>query len=89
MNTYQLTLDDIPPSKPEGPTYDEIQQSTFGPEGPATISVTKAAKLLGISRTTAYEAVRDGSLPAIRVRRRIVIPMAWLVDLLHGRTPGR
>ena len=40
----------------------------------ATVTVTEAARILGISRTTAYEAVRDGSLRSIRVRRRILIP---------------
>ena len=40
--------------------------------------------ILGISRTTAYEAVRDGSLPSIRVRRRIVIPRAWLQAVLRS-----
>ena len=52
----------------------------------ATATVTEAATILGISRTTAYEAVRDGSLRSIRVRRRILIPRAWIDDMLLGNT---
>ena len=47
----------------------------------ATVTVTEAARILGISRTTAYETVRDGSLRSIRVRRRILIPRSWINDM--------
>jgi excisionase family DNA binding protein len=52
----------------------------------ATLTVPEAARILGISRTTAYEAVRDGSLRSIRVRRRILIPRSWINDMLLGST---
>ena len=55
----------------------------------ATLTMTEAARILGISRTTAYEAVRDGSLRSIRVRRRILIPRAWINDMLLGTTTTR
>jgi excisionase family DNA binding protein len=66
-------------SEPDEPelTADGIEVATISKPMAATMSVTKAARMLGISRTTAYEAVRDGSLRSIRVRRRIVIPRAW------------
>jgi excisionase family DNA binding protein len=54
------------------------------PEDRVTITVDEAARLLGISRTTAFQAVRSGELPAIRVRRRILIPVAQLNALLQG-----
>jgi excisionase family DNA binding protein len=38
-----------------------------------TLTVTEAAKLLGISRAMAYECVRTGDLPAIRLGGRILI----------------
>ena len=38
-----------------------------------TYTVTEAATVLGISRTSAYERVRAGELPALRLGRRIVI----------------
>lgn len=87
-STEQLSFDDVPVEPVPPPQLFRFRQiADFGPESPAAVSVTKAAQLLGISRTTAYEAVRDGSLPAIRVRRRIVVPMSWLDDTLRGRPP--
>ena len=47
-----------------------------------TYSVGEAARLLGISRTTAYECVRDGSLPALRFRKRVVVTKATINNLL-------
>jgi excisionase family DNA binding protein len=43
------------------------------------ITVEQAAQILGISRTSAYLAVRDGILPSARLSaRRIGIPTAAL-----------
>jgi excisionase family DNA binding protein len=56
------------------------------PEDRVTITVDEAARLLGISRTMAFQAVRSGELPAIRLRRRVLIPVAQLNELLRG--PG-
>lgn len=49
-----------------------------------TLPLPRAAELLGISRATAYTAVRDGSfpVPTIRVGKRIVVPTKPLLDLL-------
>ena len=47
-----------------------------------TITVTEAAKLLKVSRNAAYRAVAVGEIPAIRVGRRILIPVARLNKLL-------
>jgi excisionase family DNA binding protein len=49
-----------------------------------TLTVDEAAQLLGISRTLAFQAVRNGDIPAIRIRRRILVPVAQLNDLLLG-----
>ena len=49
-----------------------------------TIDVPEVAKLLGISRNAAYEAVRRGEIPSIRLGARIVIPRAALERLLSG-----
>lgn len=50
-----------------------------------TVTVNEMAKLLGISRPTAYELVKREGFPAIRVsERRIIIPVdalnRWLND---------
>ena len=52
------------------------------PERSLTLTVEQAARYLGISRTTAYECVRTGSLPALRFGRRIVVPTVVIARLL-------
>ena len=47
-----------------------------------TVTVKEAATLLGIGRDTAYAAVRDGTLPSIRLGKRLVILIAALNKLL-------
>jgi excisionase family DNA binding protein len=55
---------------------------------PATISVTSAAKLLGIGRQTAYELARRGQLPgALRLGHRIVVSRLALTRFLEGNNP--
>jgi excisionase family DNA binding protein len=48
----------------------------------ATATVPVAAKLLGISRNSAYEAVRRGEIPSITIGRRKLVPLAALEQLL-------
>ena len=52
-------------------------------ERPA-LSVAETAELLGISRWLVQQAVRDGSLPSVRVGRRILIPRLRLEAWLDG-----
>lgn len=47
-----------------------------------TLTVEEVAELLGIGRTTAYEAVHAGTIPSLRFGRRIVVPRAALERLL-------
>jgi len=48
------------------------------------ISVTAAAKMLGVSRNTGYEMARLGQLPTIRCgQRRLVVPKAALKKMLE------
>jgi excisionase family DNA binding protein len=46
------------------------------------LTVSDAARLLGISRTHAYELVARGELAHVRLGRRIVIPKHALDTLL-------
>ena len=48
-----------------------------------TVSVTEAARLLGISRALAYELIARGELPAIRLGRRLVVPYRALERLVE------
>jgi excisionase family DNA binding protein len=47
-----------------------------------TLSVGDAAKLLGIGRSLAYEGVRRGELPSIRIGRTVRVPTMSLLKLL-------
>ncbi len=42
--------------------------------GALLVSVEEAARLLCISRNLAYELVRQGRLPHVRLGRRVLIP---------------
>jgi hypothetical protein len=61
------------------------QENPVGPVS-ATLTVPEAARLLGIGRNLAYEiASRDGEIagvPVIRVGRRLLIPLARLLEVL-------
>jgi excisionase family DNA binding protein len=47
-----------------------------------TVSVEEAARMLGISRGAAYTHARDGSIPTIRLGKRLLVPKAALEKLL-------
>ena len=47
-----------------------------------TFTVDEAAKLLGVSRNSLYEAVRADKLPTIRLGRRIMIPKHGLLEFM-------
>jgi excisionase family DNA binding protein len=47
-----------------------------------TLTVEEAGQLLGVSRSYAYELVRQGALPCMRLGRRIVIPVPALDALI-------
>ena len=49
-----------------------------------TFTVEEAAAVLGISRAFAYESVRRGDIPHIKIGRRILIPKAKLQELLSS-----
>jgi excisionase family DNA binding protein len=50
-----------------------------------TVTVEEAAAILGIGRTAAYEGVKRGHIPSIRVNRRVLVPLPALEALLGGR----
>jgi excisionase family DNA binding protein len=52
-----------------------------------TVSVPEAARLLGVSRMTAYSAVREGTIPSLRIGRRVLVPRAALDQLLGQGDP--
>jgi excisionase family DNA binding protein len=49
---------------------------------PPVLTVEEAATVLRISRGSAYEAVRTGELPHVRIGRSIRVPRAALLALI-------
>lgn len=59
-----------------------------GAEGlPPTLTVEEAGRLLGISRTAAYRAVKRGELPVVHLSGRLHVPTAKLLRLLGIEHP--
>ena len=48
------------------------------------LTVEEAAVLLRLSRGTAYEAVKRGDIPTLRIGRRLLVPRAALLRLLDA-----
>lgn len=71
-----------------GQTADHASGAVTSGEGRLTLTVEEAAALIGISRAFAYEAVRRGEIPSIRIGRRVLVPRAALHRLLAGDDPA-
>ncbi|MBK8209101.1 MAG: helix-turn-helix domain-containing protein [Rhodospirillales bacterium] len=57
------------------------------PEAQAeAVNVPTAAKILGIGLGTAWEAVKSGEIPSIRIRRTVRVPLQPLRKMLAGDT---
>ena len=50
----------------------------------ATVTVPEAAEILGVGRNQAYEGVKNGQIPVIRIGHRLLVPMAALERMLKG-----
>lgn len=47
-----------------------------------TLTVPEVAKLMRISRDSAYRAAREGQIPTLKIGRRLIVPTAQLARLL-------
>jgi len=47
-----------------------------------TLTIEETAKLLGIGRQLAYDRVKTGEIPVIKVGRRLLVPRRALENLL-------
>jgi excisionase family DNA binding protein len=48
-----------------------------------TKTVAEVAKILGISKNSAYDAVHSGAIPSIRLGKRFVVPIDALNKMLE------
>lgn len=55
--------------------------------GRLTMTVPEAAELLGLSESAAYDAVKRGEIPAVRIGRRVLVKRdEFLALFVHDRT---
>jgi len=47
-----------------------------------TFTVDETAKILGVGRNSAYEAIARGEIPVVKVGKRLLVPKAALEILL-------
>lgn len=47
-----------------------------------TLTVTEAAGILSLGRSSAYDAARRGEIPTIKLGSRLVVPVPLLKELL-------
>ena len=59
----------------------EPNSSTL-PTDRLTVTIPEAARLLGVSRESAYKAARAGQIPTVAFGRRRLVPVARLRALL-------
>lgn len=58
--------------------------SSSDPIEPLAVSVTNAAKLLGVGRTVTYELIRCGKLETANIGRRNLVRMSSIKRLVEG-----
>jgi excisionase family DNA binding protein len=51
---------------------------------PRLLSILRARRELGISRTTIYELIRDKKLRSVKIGRRRFVPAAAIDDFIAG-----
>lgn len=49
-----------------------------------TVTVEQAGRILGIGRSSAFEACRRGEIPTLRIGKRLLVPIAALEKMLSG-----
>ena len=49
-----------------------------------TLTIPETAEVLGIGRSSAYEAARRGEIPTIRIGKLLLVPVAQLDRMLNG-----
>lgn len=54
-----------------------------------TVTVTEFAAIVGVSRSLAYQLVTEGRIHAVKVNRRIVIPLSAIDRFLEDTASAR
>lgn len=59
-------------------TLSPRQPAADAPNAPLLIAVPDAARLLGIGTTLAWDLVRTGEIPSLKLGRRVLVPRVAL-----------
>jgi excisionase family DNA binding protein len=70
-----------------GPNGKEMSMELPDVYSKPTLTVEEVSSILGCSRSSAYEAVRRGDIPSLRIGRRYLIPTAKVRAMLVGSEP--
>jgi len=73
---------------PKPPTLRSQHPSVTPPDTPLLVAVSDAARLLGIGTTLAWDLVRSGDIPSIKLGRRVLVPRVALESLAHSHVSG-
>ena len=84
-----MTLDEFSGARPDADdrraVLRECVEAALGPlAGRASATVDEVAALFGVARATAYEGVHAGTIPSLRIGRRVVVPVPGLAAALLG-----
>ena len=64
-----------------------------GPRDPMnerlTFTVDEVARLLGVSRSGAYDSITRGEIPSFNIGRRVLVPREPLLELIRCARRGR
>ena len=71
------------PARPKHPDRDLPD-----PKSEPTVTVDRAARVLGISRSLAFRAIESREIPSIRIGRRVLVPTRPLLRLIDGESPA-
>ena len=80
---------------PQSPTANRQHSATApttparGDDLPAVMTADEVAALLRVDRKTVYDAVKDGTLPALRLRKVIRFSREEVLQFLRGNTRPR
>lgn len=68
---------------------EKIKTNKSGCLDKIAVSVTEAAELLGVSRTTMYALARQDDFPCVMVGHRMLIPLKGLHEWMDKNSKGQ
>lgn len=72
----------------ENPTQPGRLAQLLDPLQNPTLTIAEVMEILPLGRTAAYEAVKRGDIPTVRLGRRLVVPTAALRRMLSLDGPA-